>query len=108
MEATPRHPLFPTMIMRRFAGQKVISNSTAAKIARMIVIEECGEAALNAQLPLTISAEGEHWQVLGSRTDALQTLVRENAEIVGPLSMRISQYDGQITDLHYETFGDAP
>lgn len=93
---------FPTMKMRRIAGQKEIDAEIARRVAEMIVIEDCGEAALNAQQPITVSSDGDFWQVSGSSNESLKALARQNPDSVGILSLRMSQFDGQIVDLHYE------
>ncbi|SRR5579883_742075 len=90
----------PSMMMRRLAGKKIISQAIATTIARMILVQDFGEAAARAQEPLTASADGDYWRVLGSKSNALALLARDRS--VGLLNIKISQYDGQIVDLHYE------
>ena len=103
MEKRPDEPDFPIMKMRRIANQKVIDSEIALKIAQMIVIEDCGEAALSAQKPIIVSSDGDFWYVTGTSSEALKALARGNPDSVGVLNMRISQFDGQITDLKYES-----
>jgi hypothetical protein len=102
MENPIEEPIFPTMKMRRFANQRIVSAEIALKIAQMIVIEDCGEAVFNAQQPMTVSSDGDFWHVIGLRSEQLKALAQRSPNSVGALNMRISQFDGQITELHYE------
>ena len=98
---------FPTMAMRRIAGQKEISAQIARKVAEMIVIEDCGEAVLNAQQPIAVSSDGDFWLAVGSRNESLEALARQSPDSVGILHLKMSQFDGQIVDLHYEAANNS-
>ena len=91
----------PAMQQRPAAAQKVISKAIALEIAGSIVLEELGQAGLNAQIPFSISAEGDYWRVRGADNDGSEVNEFGKRVPFGSLDMIISQYDGQIADLKY-------
>ena len=96
-------PPFQNMAQRRKANLKLISEGIALEIARLIVFKDHGDRGVEAQLPFSISAAGEYWDISGSENDALEENEFGNHVPIGRLNLRISQYDGQIVDLIYNT-----
>lgn len=101
--ATIFEPPFLSIAQRRRANLKVISESIALEIARLLVFKDHGERGVEAQLPFSISASGDYWLVLGSENDAAEKNEFGKSVPIGRLSLCISQYDGQIVDLLYDT-----
>jgi hypothetical protein len=96
-------PPFQNIDQRRAANRKIISESMAAEIARLIALKDHGDRGAEAQLPFATTAVGDYWHVLGNANDASEENEFGKPVPIGQLSLRISQYDGQIVDLIYNT-----
>jgi hypothetical protein len=94
---------FQNIAQRRAANRKTISESMAVEIARLIALKDHGDRGAKAQLPFAITAIGDYWHVLGNANDASEKNEFGKHLPIGQLSLRISQYDGQIVDLIYNT-----
>ena len=82
-----------SMRSRRWNGVRLISSDTALYVARMVHLGQEGSESLAANEPLSVRAEGAEWVVMGALKVAQDVT---NPGLVGPLQMRISQFDAQI------------
>ena len=93
------------MMARRAAGIKLITDSIAREIARLVLLNEHGEDVLKEQLPLVVAAEADTWVVRGSGPMVVSP---DLSKAKGPLEMRISQFNGQIFTCHFLFYLPTP
>ena len=84
------------MWLRHASGAELVSAKTAEEMVRMIVRDECGQTELDRNEPLSTSDEGNTWLVSGSMSKAAPDPPEPGW--AGPISVRISKFDGQIID----------
>jgi hypothetical protein len=89
-----------SMFARRAAGMKLISESIALAIGRLVLEQQHGEEELRLNSPLTAKAAGDVWIVTGSVPDV--GYIDRNPPYQGPFEMRISQFSGQIFDCFFQ------
>jgi hypothetical protein len=91
-EAKSSQPDF-SIVSRRLNGVKLVTQEIALQLARLVHGFVEGAESLAANEPLLITEAGDDWVITGSRTGSYDGTL---PGLVGPLSMRISQYDAQI------------
>lgn len=84
------------MWMRRASGVKLISAQTAIELARQVVHDELGPTEVERNEPLNAVEDGDAWVVVGNELVEFNTEHPPVSGWIGPLWMRISQFDGQI------------
>lgn len=82
-----------SMSSRRMNGVKLVSRETALQIARLIHSSVEGAKSLAENEPLSVAESVDEWVVSGSRSGSYNGTI---PGLIGPLMMRISQYDAQI------------
>ena len=97
MSDEKREQVFGSMFLRRISGQKLISSPIALEIARLVLKEQSGQGALEANEPLTVAEDGDDWIVLGNAPSPAP-FDASGLKLEGPFKMRLSQFDGQILD----------
>ena len=101
MNAGGENEVHVSMLTYRGFGQKLISQTTAVELARMILNDVFGASELKRQLPLSAKDADGYWIVSGSPPKP--TGIASNiTEEYGPLELQVSQYDSCILKL---TFG---
>jgi len=84
------------MIFRQARGDALITDAIAVEIARLILKSQHGQSALDRNEPLSATADGDAWIVLGRDQPQGPAESPRGFSLAGPFRMRISRFDGQI------------
>lgn len=84
------------MLMRRARNKPLISSDIALKLAEMLFRYHAGDAATEAQLPLTVKDQGEAWQVEGTFRKYASTDMSDRSG--GQFVVVIRKLNGEILD----------
>jgi len=90
-----------SMWLHRSLGTKLISIDVAIQIARLITKERYGQLEVDRNEPFQAIADGDVWIVTGSRSEEFSAEHPPMPAWHGPMRMRISQFDGAITDYSF-------